>query len=121
METAIARLGDLLAKAGVQYRIESLSISSIRTPVVLLSFQRALYGNRNRVGLNPFPFITGVNVRCQPDKRGLTRVIVEVNSASAFLYVVCQVCVCGLGSVGMPTPGDAILFIAVTLPPFGLA
>jgi hypothetical protein len=62
-ETTIARIGELLAKEGVQYRTEGLSIFSIGTPIALLSLQRTLYSDRNWVGLNPFTFISGV--RCE--------------------------------------------------------
>jgi hypothetical protein len=113
-QETIARVGRLLAKGGVQYKTEGLSICSLRTPVVLLSFQRIAYSNRNWVGLNPFPFVSGVNVRCQPDTSDLIRVTVQVNRSRTLLYAASSVCCSGLASVGMPTLGDALLFVAVT-------
>ena len=113
-EAAIARIGKLLAKEGVQYRTEGLSISSVSTPIALLSFDRTLYSDRNWVGLNPFTFISGVNVRCQPAESGLTDVVVQVNRDRTFLYLAACVCISGLASVGMATLAEAIVFIAVS-------
>jgi hypothetical protein len=115
-ETTIARVGDLFRKAGVQYRTEGLSIVSISTPIVLLSFQRILYSNRNWVGLNPFTYISGVDVRCRLETSGLTEVVVQINRFRTFLYMASWFCAIGLTSIGMPPLEDAILFIiAVSL------
>jgi hypothetical protein len=113
-ETTVARVGDLLAKEGVQYRVEGLSILSISTPIALLTFQRTLYSNRNWVGLNPFTFISGVDVRCS-DKGGLTEVIVQVNNVRTFLWVAFWVLSSALAASGMPKPDGIILFSAVSL------
>jgi hypothetical protein len=113
-DAAIARIGKLLAREGVQYRTEGLSICSLSAPIVLLSLQRIAYSNRNWVGLNPFPFISGVNVRCQPAESGLTDIVVQVNRDRTFLYVASCVCASGFASVGMATLGGAIVLIAVS-------
>ena len=75
-----------------------------------------MYSNRNWVGLNPFPFITGVDVRCQPNKAGITKVVVQVNRARAFFFMGFQVWCVSLGSLGMPTLAYALLVIAATIP-----
>ena len=114
-ETTIARVGDLLAKEGVKYRTEGLSIFSISTPIALLSSQRTLYSDRNWVGLNPFSFISGVDVRCQLDKSGLTEIIVHVNKVRTFLWVAFWVSSSALAASRLPKPEGAVLFIAVSL------
>jgi hypothetical protein len=113
-ETAIARIGELLAKEGVKYRIEGLSLFSISTPIALFSFQRILYTKKNWVGVNPFTYISGVNVRCHPDESGVTQIIIEVNKFRTFAYVAIWVCSSGMASAGMPTLTDAILFIVMS-------
>jgi hypothetical protein len=115
-ESAIARIGELLAKEGVQYRKEGLSIFSTRTPIALLSFQRNRYSNKNWVGPNPFTFVSGVNVQCQLDNSGLTQVVVQVNQFRTFVWVAFWASGCGMAASAMPTPADAaIFFIALTL------
>lgn len=71
-----------------------------------------MYSKRNWIGLNPFPWISGIDARCQPGKSGSTHVIVKVNRERAFLYALFQFSMCGLGSAALPTLVDAILFIA---------
>ena len=113
-EIAIARIGRLLAREGVHYKTEGLCICSLKTPIVLFSFQRIAYSHGNWVGLNPFPYISGVNVRCKPAESGLTDIVVQVNRDRTFLYVASCVCTSGFASVGMATLGNAIVFIAIS-------
>lgn len=118
-ETAIARVGDLLTKAGVRYRTEGLSIVSTSTPIALLFFQRMHYSNRNWAGLNPFTYISGVDVRCQSDKSGLTEIVVQVNRFRTLLFVVFYVILSAIGVVALlaeSEPEGAFFFLA-----FGLA
>lgn len=114
-EATIARLGDLFARAGVQYRTEGLRILSTSTPVALLSAQRTLYSNRNWVGLNPFAFVSGVDLRCHLGKSGRTEITIQVNKLRTFLWVAFWSCCSGLTAVGLPQPEGAILFISVSL------
>jgi hypothetical protein len=114
-ETTIARVGELFAKEGVQFRTEGLSIFSISTPIALLSFDRTLYSNRNWVGLNPFTFISGIDVRCRLDKSGVTEIVVQVNKFRTFLWVAVWVSSSGLAASAMPIAQGALLFIAVSL------
>lgn len=113
-EAAIARIGKLLAKEGVRYRTEGLTICSISTPIALLSFQRILYSDRNWVGLNPFTFISRVDVLCRLDKSGLTEIVVQVNKFRTFLWVSFWVWASALAALAMPKSEGALLFIAVS-------
>jgi hypothetical protein len=55
-ETTIARVADLFAKEGVQYKTEGLSVFSISTPVALLSFDRTLYKQQKLGGSESIHF-----------------------------------------------------------------
>ncbi len=110
-DAATARIGDLLTKAGVQYRTEGPAISSTRTPIALGSFDRTTFSETNWVGLNPFTLISGVNVRCQLDKSGLTEIMVQVNRGRTFLWLAFLVSIIGMTASGLPTLEDAIFFI----------
>jgi hypothetical protein len=110
-EDAIARVGELLAAERVRYRIEGLSIFSTSTPIALLSFQRVLYSKRNWVGVNPFAYISAVNVECWSGDGGLTEVLVRIDRFRTYVYLAFSVCSFG-GSVGMPTLAYAVVFVA---------
>jgi hypothetical protein len=110
-EIAFARVQQLLASEGVQCTSEGLSLSSTSTPVALLSFQRISYTHKNWVGLNPFTFVSGIRVRCQPGRDGRTEAVVEVNRSRTFLYVALWGVSTGGAALAAPTFGEfALLF-----------
>jgi hypothetical protein len=83
---------------------------------VLFNLQRALYSHRNWVGVSPFAFISGVNMRCQPGKSGLTEVVVKVNRARTLFYAGYWVWAAGMASVAAPTLVDALFIFAASVP-----
>jgi hypothetical protein len=114
-EEAIVRVGDLLAAERVKYTVEGLSISSTRTPIAVLSFQRVLYSKRNWVGLNPFIYISGLNVECQPDGSGVTRVIVRLNRLRTFVWVAFWVWNSAVVALKLPRLPGVIVFVGFCL------
>ena len=104
-QAASERIEALLSKEGVEYRTSDLSIASTRTPIVLLSIPW--------VRLNPFVYISGIDVLFKPSDGGVTNVTVRVNRLRAFLlaafYVWCGI----LAASAMPEPGGAIMVIGV--------
>jgi hypothetical protein len=111
--TASERIEGLLSKEGVKYTATNLAIASIRTPIVVLGIQSKLYSHSNWVGLNPFAFVSAIDLRFKEDESGLTRVTVRVNRLRGFLWVAFWI-TCGSLAVGaMPEPAGAILFIGI--------
>ena len=82
------RIERLLSHEGVQYVANNLRVTSTSTPIILLNFQSQLYTRKNWVGVNPFAFVTGVNVQCESTGSAGTRIIVRINRRRAILNVV---------------------------------
>jgi hypothetical protein len=113
VHTASDRIQGMLSKEGVKYTTTNLAITSVRTPIAVLGIQPKLYSHSNWVGLNPFPFVSGVDLRFKQDENGLTRVTVRVNRVRGLLWVAFWI-TCGyLAARAMPEPGGAILFIGI--------
>lgn len=106
-----ARLASLFSNEGVSYKMESLGISSTRTPIAILGIQPIMYTHNNWVSINPFAFVSGVDVRCEHGEGGLTKVIVRIDRRRAFLFVAIGICVSGLAASAMPEPVGAMVFI----------
>jgi len=110
---AAKRIGGLLSKEGVDYTATDLSISSVRTPIAVFWWiQPKLYSRNNRVGLNPFVFVSGVDLRFMEGENGLTRVTVRVNRFRTLLWVVSYITCSGFAAVAMPELWGAIALIA---------
>src|SRR5271157_2118968 len=107
-QAASERIEGLLSKEGVKYRAANLSVASVRTPIAVLGIQPKLYSHSNWVGLNPFTFVSGVEVQCEEVDSGLTKVTVRVNRLRAFLWVAFWIACSLLAARAMPEPGGAI-------------
>ena len=107
---ASQRIAALLSKEGVKYRTGELFIASTRTPTVLLSIQPRLYSQGNWVGLNPFAYVSGVDVLLKPGDEGVTRVTVRVNRSRAALFAVLGITGGLLVARAMPQPAGVLFF-----------
>jgi len=108
-QTVLYRIGDLLAKERVKYKILNSSVITIQTPLVLLGLDPRLYSRNNWTGLNPFAYISGIEVRCEANDNGLTRVVIHINRFRAFVWVACCVACSSLAASAMPLPEGAIV------------
>jgi len=108
---ALERIKRFFSKYGVKYRADDVSVTSTHIPVALFSFDRRLYSQSNWTRLNPFNLVTGVNVRCEPDDNGLTRVIVRVNRIQAILTVAGWMTLSLLLASEMPLLIAALFFV----------
>jgi hypothetical protein len=113
-QVASERIEGLLSKEGVKYRASDLSIVSTQTPIVLLSIQPKLYSHSNWVGINPFVYISGVNVLFKPGDGGVTNVTVRVNRLRAFLFAASGIATGFLAACAMPEPAGVLFFVGFT-------
>jgi len=108
------RIGWLFSEAHVEYKTAELSVTSTDTPLVFVSVDRRLYSWRNWTRINPFTFVTSVDVQFEPEQDEVTKVTVHINRFRAFGWVAFWVICCGLTALGLPEPAGAIFFIGVT-------
>jgi hypothetical protein len=111
-QAALERIKALLSKECVKYQADNLSVKSTQTPLVFFNFDPRGLSHTNFVGLNPFAYVSGVEVRCEPGDHGLTRVTVRVDRFRAFVWVASSVALSSLMASAMPLPGGAIVLIA---------
>jgi hypothetical protein len=111
---ALERIKGLLTKACVKYRAADLSVTSTQTPIVVFGFDPRLYSRTNWVGLNPFTYVSGVEVRCESVDNGLTKVIVRVNRLRAFVWVGFWVACSALAASAMPEPAGTLVVVTFT-------
>src|SRR5712692_2082096 len=84
VHVALERIKGLLTKECVKYRAADLSVTSTQTPIVFFNFDPRGFSRSNWVGVNPFTYVSSVDVRCQAGDNGLTKVIVCVNRFRTF-------------------------------------
>jgi hypothetical protein len=110
---ALERIEALLSKESVQYKAAAdLSVTSTQTPI-LPWVEPWGWRASNWVGVNPFRYVSGVDVRCEPGVNGLTRVIVRVNRFRAFFLGGFSVIWCLLLACVVPEPWAKSIPIAL--------
>ena len=108
------RTKDLLTKECVKYRAADLSVTSTQTPVVIVGFDPRRFSHANWVGINPFTYVSSVDVRCESGDEGPTKIIVRINRLRAFVWVGFWVACSALAAAAMPAPGGAIVLVGVS-------
>jgi len=109
---AMQRMEDLFAREAVRFSRDQLSIRSTETPLAILGIQGRLYSRRNWVGLNPFAFVSGMEVRCESGESGVVRISIHIDQFRTFIWVAFLAACSGFAALAMPELGWAILFIA---------
>jgi hypothetical protein len=110
-QEAFERIEGLLSNEGVKYRAAGLSIASTRTPIVLLSIQPKLYTHSNWVGVNPFVYVSNVDVRFKQGDGEVTKVTIRVNRLRAFLLSALGIAFGFLAASAMPEPAGLLFFV----------
>lgn len=113
LDESLNRVAILLIREGVTIQKQSHSIKSIRTPVVFLGFDRRLYTKGNWVGINPFVFISGVEVKCSETTQGGTEIDIVVDQRrTSLIYFLALINVFVVASV-LPNHELGILLFVV--------
>jgi len=110
---AFERIGALLAREGVAYVVSERSLVSTGTPVVLLGFQPKLYSHANWVGINPFAFVTGVDLSWEPGQGSATAITLRINQRRALLWVAFWVACSAMAATGLPRLWGSLLVVGV--------
>lgn len=112
-QVAFERLAALLSKEGVGYKAAGLSLASTRTPIAVIGIQASLYSRSNWVGVNPFAFVSAVEVRCEQLDYNLTRVTVRANRLRALLWVAFWTGCSAIVGLPLPDGRGGILVVLV--------
>jgi hypothetical protein len=112
-QTVSERIQALLSKEGVEYRAGDLSVMSVKTPIAVVGIQPKLYSHSNFVGLNPFTFVSGIEVECGQDDREFTKVTLRINRLRGVLWVLFWITCSFIAARAMPQPGGVLLVIGV--------
>lgn len=110
-DAALIRVQDLLSKEGVEYRTANHNIASTRTPIAVISIQPVLYTRKNWTGLNPFVYVSAVEVEFATGDGGVTEVTVRVNRSRAVVCAAGSIAFFGILALAGLEPAAAVVFI----------
>ena len=110
-DAALEQIKVLLTKECVKYTAADLSVISTQMPMVFFGFDPRAFTHANWVRINPFAYVSGVEVRCESVDNGLTKVIVRVDRVQAFVWLgICVAC-SSAAAISLPALGGAIFLI----------
>lgn len=105
----------LFDSESVKYQVVNNEIRSLKTPVTLLSVDPRMYTRRNWVGINPFVFISGINVTLNGGSSKGTVIDVNINQTrGVIIYLLILLC---LASIMFAIPN---LLTGIAILVFGL-
>ena len=113
-QAALDRVEALLEHEGVKYKTSDFLIASTTMPIAVLGVQSKMYTRKNWVGINPFVFVSGVHVNCEPADGAATKVTVRVNRRRAILWFAFWVACGYLTARALPEPVGALLLVGIT-------
>lgn len=107
----LARFGRLLADEYVVCHREGLWLRSTDTPMVLLNFDRRYRSRNNWVGINPFVYVSGIEIELAGAGEQ-TRIEVVINQDRTLFFHVLLPVLC-VPMLLAPSPHGVIAFVAV--------
>lgn len=113
-QAALERIKALLSKECVKYRADDLSVTSTQTPIIFFNFDPRLRSHSNWVGLNPFVFVSGVDVQCESSGNGLSRIVIRVDRFRAVFLVAWCAAIGLLGAFLTSDPFGVLVSVGTT-------
>ena len=106
------RCAALLGEEGVKFQQDGQSLKSTSTPIVFVNVDRRLYSRNNWVGLNPFVFVSGIDVNVSAaDSDGSTVIDVVINQRRTL--AICGLIVGLVLVVARALPANGLMFFVV--------
>lgn len=109
----LEKVSELLTEEGVRFNRSINAVYSTETPVALLSVDRKLYSRNNWMGINPFIFISKIDILCR-DKNNESGTDIDVDID----WIRCAVIFCFffiiLSMVAIALPSNNIAFLLST-------
>jgi hypothetical protein len=110
MIDTIKRITDLLACEYVGFRADQNSIKSTHVPFPILNIDKRMYTRKNWVGINPFIFISGIEIFLTESNIRETQIDIIVDQNRAILIYLFILCITLLVALAIP-----ILWIGISL------
>lgn len=94
---ALQRIKKLFDSESVNYQVENNEIRSLKMPMTLLNIDPRMYTKRNWVGINPFVFISGINVTLNGESPKGTVIDVNINQTrGVIIYLMILLCLASM-------------------------
>lgn len=112
-QVALTRIEALLVHECVTFKTDNLRIVSTRTPFAVLGVQPELYTRKNWIGLNPFAFVSAVDISFKSIAGDATKVCIRVNRSRSIGFVAFWSLCAVLMSLRMPQPAGLFFVFGV--------
>ena len=106
----IRRIADLLAHEHVNFNTSPNSIRSTHVPFPIVNFDKRMYTRKNWVGLNPFIFISTIEIFFKELNTKETGVDICIDQQRAIIIYLCLLCLILLVALAIPILWGGISF-----------
>ena len=116
IKSVLRRLEDLFNYESIRFISNSKSIRSVRIPMPIISFDRRFYSKKNCIGINPFIFISSIEINLK--KPSTEKVILDINigQSRAFIIYLIVLLLTSMVAINLPNFWSGIsLFFLVAI------
>lgn len=116
INSVLRRIEDLFNYESLKFLSDSNSIRSVKIPMPIVSFDRRFYSKKNYIGINPFIFISSIEINFK--KPSTEKVIVDINidQSRAFIIYLIVLLLTGMVAINLPNYWSGIsLFSLVAI------
>jgi hypothetical protein len=114
----LQRMENLFKYEFISYRVDSTSIISNYIPIPLIGIDRRLYSKKNWIGINPFIFISKIELLVKPlDFQEGVQMKININKRRGIILYFIIIALIGFVSCNLPALWAAIIlfsFVAVS-------
>lgn len=112
---AVRRMEKLLGNESVRFIVDenAMSITSTRIPFPMIGIDMRLYSRKNWVGVNPFVFVSGIEIAFVKTGRDSTRLDVSIDLRRTLVLYCCMVVILLLVAASFPAWWVGFLFLVL--------
>lgn len=110
VDRTLEKLRELFDYESIKFESNTTSIKSQRMPFPIGSFDFRIYSRKNWIGINPFVFVSGIEINVDADNDQKSKLRIEINRNRAILVYLFVIVLFLMATANLPNPSWAMIF-----------
>ncbi len=102
IKSALRGIEDLFNYESIKFLSDSNSIRSVQIPMPIVSFDRRFYSKKNWIGINPFIYISSIEINFKKPSTGKVIVDITIGQKRTFIIYLIVLLLTGMVAINLP-------------------